>query len=454
MIIESSTDYDHCLEAIKDHRLIVEVVPSQIDAHPVLCKPLALFIYDTVDKQIYTIPFDHPDVDYKVDITAFMGHLATHNPSIWTLNKKNLIHILPLQNVYDIGLLYYMQEGNPLVVDNNGRMPIYDHYAKHRSFIETGKLVPLLKHKESFMRSLPFLIDGLNKCGDPDKAFLRTNDIVVETLATIERNGLAVEDKIFKKYFHKAPKPISGITQTQYNLLTPVGRPSNHYGGVNYAALKREDGCRASFISRHGKDGKLILLDYSAFHPRIICYLTNFDLPLETDIYRYLAEIFFNRTNLTSVDIEEAKRLTFRQLYGGVEPRFEHIKYFYRLRGYVNDLWCRFQKDGYVETPIFSRKITDGHILDANPNKLFNYLLQATETELAIPIVSKINAFLTNKKSKVVLYTYDSILIDFHKNDGKQTLLDVLEIMRIKNRFPIKAYAGDNYNNMSLLRLA
>ena len=48
-----------------------------------------------------------------------------------------------------------------------------------------------------------------------------------------------------------------------------------------------------------------------------------------------------------------------------------------------------------------------------NPQKLFNYLLQNYETSQNILIIWDILSMLRGKKSKLVLYTYDSFLIDF-----------------------------------------
>jgi hypothetical protein len=192
----------------------------------------------------------------------------------------------------------------------------------------------------------------------------------------------------------------------------------------------------------------MVLIDYSAFHPRIISHLTNFPIPVDVDLYHYLATLFFNRTNISEFDIDEAKKLTFRQLYGGVEEKYETIKYFAHLKTFIRKNWEDFKHQSYVETPIFKRRITNQHILNPNPEKLFNYILQATETELAIPALKEVSQYLETKATTPVLYTYDSILFDFCKDDGQQTLTDVATIMRMGDRFPIKIYAGDSYHEV------
>ena len=48
---------------------------------------------------------------------------------------------------------------------------------------------------------------------------------------------------------------------TQYHPFTTTSRPSNNFGGVNYAALNKDDGSRDRFVSRF-EGGKLVQFDY------------------------------------------------------------------------------------------------------------------------------------------------------------------------------------------------
>jgi hypothetical protein len=191
----------------------------------------------------------------------------------------------------------------------------------------------------------------------------------------------------------------------------------------------------------------MVLIDYSAFHPRIISNIVNFPLDINEDIYKYLGEMYFHR-KVTEYDMEEIKSITMRQLYGGVDEKYENIKYFGSLKEFINNNWELFKKNGYVLTPIFKRKITNQHLKDANPSKLFNYILQATETEIALSAVQIVNKYLKDKKTKAVLYTYDSLLFDFHKDDGSKVLGDIMNIMMMNNRFPIKVYKGESYDSV------
>lgn len=67
--------------------------------------------------------------------------------------------------------------------------------------------------------------------------------------------------------------------------------------------------------------------------------------------------------------------------------------------------------------------------------------------------LKEINRYVSDKETKLVLYTYDSILFDFSKKDGIQTLNDIVSIMKMGDRFPIKMYVGDSYNDLQQIQL-
>ena len=79
-----------------------------------------------------------------------------------------------------------------------------------------------------------------------------------------------------------------------------------------------------------------------------------------------------------------------------------------------------------------------------NKQKLFNYYIQAYETEQNIIIMNDIFKVLEGYNSKLVLYTYDSFLFDFNMKDGTNFMKDIKKAMK----YPIKAQFGANYDDM------
>ena len=91
-----------------------------------------------------------------------------------------------------------------------------------------------------------------------------------------------------------------------------------------------------------------------------------------------------------------------------------------------------------------NRRLTKNNIDSPSPQKLFNYLIQSKETENNVKILTDLFKYLENKQTKIILYTYDSILFDFSKNDSKQCLIDIKLIIE-KNGFKTKFQYGKNY---------
>ena len=79
-----------------------------------------------------------------------------------------------------------------------------------------------------------------------------------------------------------------------------------------------------------------------------------------------------------------------------------------------------------------------------HPAKLMNYMMQSLETSRNILILKEVLRYLKNKKSKIVLYTYDSITFDFSKEDGKETLEDIKNILEEGKKYPIKFKYSNN----------
>ena len=65
-------------------------------------------------------------------------------------------------------------------------------------------------------------------------------------------------------------------------------------------------------------------------------------------------------------------------------------------------------------------------------------MMQSLETARNILILKEVLRYIQNKKTNLVLYTYDSFLFDFNKEDSKETLVELQEIMEQDGKYPIK----------------
>lgn len=450
-MIETTIDCSQFELKNTDAPWILHIVPVEDDTHPSVNHPSILFIRNITTGKTYYFSFNHPDSVPKIKVEWFKEKFLLNNNRKWVFDKKAFEQLFPLSNLHDANLVGFLRDNTILELrdyETAAHQLIRGNSSGH------GKInlaIPLLKHKEAFDEMADDISDMV-KSFTPGVDYPRFNDFIIGTLGNLESQGIFVDRELFKKRFNIDPGP-SGIVHSQYNVYTSTGRPSNRYGGVNYAALNHTDGTRKCFCSRYGKDGKIVVVDYTAFHPRIICTLTKYDIPINVDIYEYLAKLYFQKKVVDETDVANAKQLTFRQLYGGVEDKYAHIKYLNNLKTFIDEQWTFFQEHGFVKTPVFKREITNKHITDPNPAKLFNYILQAVEGEIAIPRVREVMEFLKGKKTKAVLYTYDAVIYDFHKDDGPETIKTICDIMSFGGRFPMKIYTGDNYHDVKLTTL-
>lgn len=448
-MIETLADYKAFQSENMDGDLFLHIIPIEESIHPAANSPSILFIRNLATKKTYFYAINHPDsksVVAKEILFDFISKLAGNQ---WAIDKKTFEQLTPSLNVMDVNLVSYLKD-NTIIDLYDYDLPCHFMVRKHAR--ENGRInlaIPLMKHLEWF-EQLADDVSKMLKGYVPDIPFYRFNDLIIQTLGNLEKQGIYVDEEKFEKHFESK---LGTTVYTQYNVYTSTGRPSNRFGGINYAALNQTDGSRSCFRSRYGKDGKIVVIDYTAFHPRIICTLTQYPISVDVDIYEYLARLYFQKKDIDETDLKNSKQLTFRQLYGGVEDKYSHIKYLANLKTFIGEQWRFFNEHKYVITPLFKRKITEHHIQDPNPSKVFNYILQAVEGEIAIPRIQNVLAYLENKKTRPVLYTYDSVLYDFHKEDGLQTLNEIRKIMSFDGAFPMKTYLGDTYQDVKLVNI-
>jgi hypothetical protein len=246
----------------------------------------------------------------------------------------------------------------------------------------------------------------------------------------IEQAGLTVDTALYEQYFEQSTE---GVVYTQYNFKTLTTRPSNTFNKINYAALSKENGCRKAFIPRNSS---LIELDIAAYHTTLLAKLVDYDFGNE-DIYSHFAEVY-------GLDRQNAKILTLQQLYGGILPQYEDLEFFKKVKVYVEDLWEVFNNSGQVIVPISGYCFKKDKLENMNPQKLLNYVIQNLETAYNVNILWEVFKILKDKKTKLVLYTFDSFLFDW-SDDEREVLTEIQKVFK-KYKLNIKVAHGTSYD--------
>ena len=405
---------------ISMNKMYIHPIWADAHLHPAQNKLSLLYIYDIEEEREVVVNIGNADYH-----TTQLSNITFQSEEIIVFGKKSLENAIQLPNTYDASMVKYLQVNQPLV-----ETPTPAHSFFHRKFHNlkwVNNLVPISKHIESIRDTRDEFLQYYDVGGGITIGVKKFNNFYIMPLHKVEESGIWTE---------------SGMEWTEYHPYTLTSRPSNTFGGVNYAALNKDDGSRDRFVSRF-EGGKLVQFDYDAYHPRIIGKMVGEPIPMDISGHQALADMY-------GVSYSESKGITFRQLYGGVQPEYLHIPLFKKVSHKIDKMWMEFSRNGFIQTPM-GRKLSKSNLRDMNSNKLFNYLLQATETELNMLILSKVVKYLEDKESKMVLYTYDSYLLDIHPDEI--SVINDLKILIEGNGFPTKVEIGMCYSDMNPIEI-
>jgi len=412
-IVENEVEFEKFLELYKSTTPSIFYFLTDFIKHPHHNEISFLYVKMEDD---YVLPFNHNDcknLDKK-----YLELLKTDNKKyVWDV--KSLKHIIDFNNMVDINTLYYLKY--------NKEIDLYDLENNTRQFYNSkfyltedlNSVIPLMKQIE-FLENISTSINLDYSLENEDY-----NEIS-DALFNIENVGLYKE---------------SDLVYTQYNPFTATGRPSNRFGGVNYAALNKEDETRKAYTSRFGTGGKLVEFDYDAYHLRLIGEVVNYKFP-DGSVHEHMSKFY-------GCDYQESKRRSFQYLYGHIPIEVVQMNPFFgKVQDFIDELWKSYKKDKYIDTNIYSRRIFSQNVSDMNKNKLFNYFIQSLETETNMKMLSTLFNTIKDYKSKLVLYNYDSFLFDFNIEDGVNYLKLLKNEIELSGKFPTSISWGLNYHEM------
>lgn len=339
---------------------------------------------------------------------------------------------------YDIYILAYI---------NNIALPKkeYDPYisnihAQFQMFRDTNKIIPITswgKYLRKVNTDLITIYSAQKHTLDTD--VYRYVKRLSETLREIENAGLYVNKVSLDEHFDGKVQRYfkDNILYTEYNIFTTTGRPSNRFGGINFSALNKSDGSRETFISRY-TDGILVQFDFEAYHLRLLADEHGFNLP-SSSLHTDFAKKYFNTENVTDELYAASKQRTFEIMYGTTEetygiPLFKHIV---ELRNTYKNMSGKLMLPSGITV----------NVAEPNASKLFNYHVQSLEMVKTLPKLQSILEVLKNTKNHLILYTYDSILLDMASLDV-DLLRTIKDILEENKKFPVRVHIGKNYNDI------
>jgi len=364
---------------------------------------------------------------------------------IFVYGKKRFKQFLDQTNIIDMNMVEYFYRNQP--IEDDFETSAHEFFTRtFGNFNNLNSIIPIVKHIEKAQSITNRFLDVYDSFNE-DAAFTKYNELILDSLFQIEQNGLFTNYEQFRKKFNEAVL-YDNFAYTEYNVYTTTGRPSNRFGGINYAALNKDNGQRTPFVSRFGENGFMLSFDYDAYHLRLLAELVDYQFPEKVSVHEHLGKFYFQKEELTPAEYSESKSISFRQLYGGIGQEYLEIPFFAKVHEYTQLLWAQYKQDGFIETPMFGRKLFKSFFSEMNAAKLLNYLLQSFETERNMAVIHNILLRTKSYTSKLILYTYDSFLWDFDKRDGAMLIKLIKEELEQNGKFPIKLEIGPDYSNM------
>ena len=236
-LVENKKQLKKFIKKYKSEDSILIPISCDSNKHPVDDK-LSLLYVQLLNGEEFILPFDHSET-LNIDIPNLESDTKKY-----TYDRKKLNHFIKLDNVVDVNLLHYMATNVPLSIeeiDTNAHHFFNTMYYRKKNI---NTIIPVLKHLEYCRELVKVIKDTIAKHNQ--YVNVSYNNEVLDNLTYIESNGL---------------QTTNGSVYSEYNVFTSTGRPSNRFGGINFAALNKTDGSRKQFISRF-RNGVLVEMDF------------------------------------------------------------------------------------------------------------------------------------------------------------------------------------------------
>lgn len=440
------------LEAMSTLGCFLDVITSNDNYHPALTEVVAVYVrpfalkvpIDQESPEIvwdhgYIIPVDHNE-GLCVPLDKVWNILKKYS-SVYVLNKKKLLYHFPLSKAIDISLLYSMTEFEKLEITS--KETTYNwYYSRYGNLKNINQVIPLTKIYER-CESIFEQVKKVFSLDEPE-GFEFYNNLVIPAYFLVEKSGIRVDTFNFEGMFKPTCPCWNTIGETvysQYNLYNLTGRPTNSFNAVNFVAIPKGEEFRRVFKPQNDY---FCELDFDGYHLRLVSKLLGYKIPTDIKAHKYLGKLFYGKEELTDEEYQKTKARNFQAIYGAIPEEYKNLEFFKKLKELIDSYWETFITKGEIEDPVSHKQFTK-KLKEMRPTKVFNYLIQSLETSRNAKILKKVLGYLVNYKTKVILVTYDSFLLDVSKEDPEEIVENVKNIME-EGDFPVHASKSKDLN--------
>lgn len=388
------------LEKIKElGDCYIEFIPFNSNFHPKLNKISLIYLRPLNKHKGFIFCINHSE-SLSLELNDVFIFLLSETKKLFCQNKKvTLYYYKNSDKVYDVS---FIEIPDLEKINNNCINYFYNKYPNNPLI---NRIIPISKHYEFEEEKFKTLKPIIKRYNEDDFKYQFNNGALIQAFWNIEQQGIKIDKNKYLEYFNNIQYPEYNISKgkiyTSYNLYNKTGRPSNHFNGINFSALQKDNGERNLLIPEHDL---FIEIDVSAYHPRLAAKQIGFEFPQNIDVYDYL---------------NMSKQEVFTNIYGYITEENKTKPFFKELNEWM------------IETKI--------------NNKQLSHLLQMVETNNNVKIIQKIHEYLSDKHTKLVHYLYDSFLLDYSKEDGdiEQEINKIIE-------YPTKTKRGTAYGNLKI----
>jgi len=418
------------LQALCYNDIFIQIITANNNYHSKLTYVVGVYI-KPIELDGYFISINHEE-GFNLPLNRVVDVLDSFQTK-YVIDRKAMLYQFNLSNVQDILLKYsltYHQQLEYQVQDNTVDWFYNNHPAKH----DINAVIPisiLTRYCEKTYHQVKAAINLQQPSG-----YQFFNHTATNVFYLIEQNGIQVDSSKFKQVFNPINSNYNlhnSTIYTKYNLNNATTRPTNAFNSINFAALPKKYQYREVFKPNNNY---LVEYDFDGYHIRLLSQIVGYQIN-EQSAHTHLAKKIFNKHQITEKEYQKAKQINFHAIYGFVTKKYQNVKFFKMITQYIDYLWKLYNQQGYVQNPISGFRLSS-NLQDTSPTKLMNYMMQSLETANNVVILKQLLRYLDNKKTSIALYTYDAFILDFHKSDGKQTLIEIKQIIEQQGKYPVK----------------
>lgn len=250
------------------------------------------------------------------------------------------------------------------------------------------------------------------------------------------------KQQILKHFGFNIYKKMKNQYVSQHLSISPENsRPISIHNKINLLTLSKSGNKRKCFIP---SDNKMFLLfDYIASNISIICKLIQYNPG--NQIYQKLYNLL--KKNNEEVSLDKKKNVVLKTIYSSDLIKYKQIEFYNSVYKISQILYQQYRENGQIYSYISQKPIVlDGKYI--KKNILLNRFIMNLETQINLFILFCLLVISNNNSYNVLLYIYDSFLMQFNKQSIVEDFNQLQPIITMFDQFKISISIGSDYKSI------